>query len=317
MKALVLREDTESAVACAQALIANGFQVACVESRQTAKAVLQLEPIDLLVFDERVGGRLTHSLALTAERRNPFVNAIIMTDRQSAEADELYDLLPCLYAQVGMDIAPDVFGQLALSSIESAEAAQARVQENRVRAIDMYERLEELLLEQEEAFLRAEAEEQEEPPKWMSLCLSPVPPPKRMTKTPRRSRHGQSGPWVPKVKSSPKSAPPKRSASPTLLNHGKGSSTLQTRCRDFAAPLHLCCQQPAKRRPVFGQPLQYLLTNALFVTRADNNLTYDLGFDDLTHIMPPPQFQDQSTDVLRHIAQVAPWPIGALGPKSH
>ena len=130
MKALILRKNANATASCAQALIDKGFQVACVETRKVARALIQLETIDLLVMDEMVDGRLTHALALSAERRNPYVSAIIVTDRTGPDTDELYDLIPCLYGLVGSDSSGRLISQLALSSTENYEEAEARVRRN-------------------------------------------------------------------------------------------------------------------------------------------------------------------------------------------
>ncbi len=148
MKALILREETETAVACAQALMHKGFQVVCVENRHIARALLRIETIDLLVIDERIDGRLTHSIVLSAERHNPYVNAIMMTDRGGPAADELYDLLPCLYALAGTESETALIAHLAMSSIETYEEAEARVQENRAKAAAAQEARDALLAEE-------------------------------------------------------------------------------------------------------------------------------------------------------------------------
>lgn len=145
MKALILRDDTEAAVACAQALMEKGFQVVCVENRHIARALLRIETIDLLLLDERIDGRLTHSIALSAERQNQYINAILMTDRPAPDVDDLYDLLPCLYAIAGTQITPALVAQLAMSSIESYEEAEARIQNAKQRALEEEQRLDELL----------------------------------------------------------------------------------------------------------------------------------------------------------------------------
>jgi len=134
MKVLILRDDTEAAVACAQALMDKGFQVVCVENRHIARALLRIETIDLLLLEERIDGRLTHSIALSAERQNPYINVILMTDRPAPEVDDLYDLLPCLYGIAGTETKPGLVAQLAMSSIETYEEAEARLQSNRMRA---------------------------------------------------------------------------------------------------------------------------------------------------------------------------------------
>ncbi|WP_439154891.1 imidazoleglycerol-phosphate dehydratase [Yoonia sp.] len=127
MKALILRKNATATARCAQALIGKGFQVVCVDTRTVARALIQLETIDLLVMDEKVDGRLTHALALSAERRNPYVSAIIVTDRTGPETDELYDLIPCLYGLVGSESSGRLISQLALASTENFDEAQARV----------------------------------------------------------------------------------------------------------------------------------------------------------------------------------------------
>ncbi len=137
MKALIMRDDAEAAAGCAKALLDKGFQVACVESRHIAQALLRIEPVDLLVMDERVGGRLTHALALSAERRHPYISAILMTDRPGEDTDELYELIPSLYALAGISVAPEILAQLALSSIEDFAQAEARV--GRLTAADLAE----------------------------------------------------------------------------------------------------------------------------------------------------------------------------------
>lgn len=127
MKALILRNSAETAAQSAQALMQKGFQVMCVETREAAHAMIRIETIDLLVMEERVEQRLTHALALSAERRNPYISTILMTDRGAAETDDLYDLIPCLYALAGTAISPQLLGQLALSSVENFDEAEARV----------------------------------------------------------------------------------------------------------------------------------------------------------------------------------------------
>lgn len=135
MQALVLRDDTEAAVLCAKALLNKGFQVVCVENRHIARALLRVDTFDLLVLDERITGRLTHSIALAAERRYPYINTVLLTDRTGPDVDELYDLIPCIYAIAGLDSSPELLGKLAMASIESFEQAEARVRHNLSRFV--------------------------------------------------------------------------------------------------------------------------------------------------------------------------------------
>lgn len=127
MKALILRNDTDAAIATARALIDKGFQVLCVETLTVAHSLIRVDTIDLLVMDERVEGQLTHAIALSGERRNPYLSAIFLTDRSSAETDDLYALIPSLYALVGAETAPELLGKLALSAVSNVEEVIARV----------------------------------------------------------------------------------------------------------------------------------------------------------------------------------------------
>lgn len=130
MKALILRQNVTAAVSCAQALMEKGFHITYAETRDFARELIKADTVDLLVMDERVDGRLTHALALSAERRNPYVSTIMLTDRTGPETDELYNLIPCLYGLVGMDSPGRLISQLALASTENYDEAAARVSRN-------------------------------------------------------------------------------------------------------------------------------------------------------------------------------------------
>lgn len=127
MKALILQEDSDAACATSRVLIDKGFQILCVETLAVAHALIRVDTIDLLVMDERFDGQLTHSIALSGERRSPYLSVIMLTDRHGSETDELYDLIPCLYALAGTGTAPPVLGQLAMSAVSNVEEATARV----------------------------------------------------------------------------------------------------------------------------------------------------------------------------------------------
>ena len=127
MKALILQKDADAACATSRVLIDKGFQILCVETLTIAHALIRVDTIDLLVMDERFDGQLTHSIALSGERRSPYLSVIMLTDRDGAETDELYDLIPCLYALAGSGTAPHVLGQLAMSAVSNLDEAIARV----------------------------------------------------------------------------------------------------------------------------------------------------------------------------------------------
>lgn len=135
MRALILQDDDAAAVSSSRALIDKGFQILCVKNRDVAETLIRMDKIDLLVMDEQVDGCLTHAIALSGERKNPFISSIIVTDRSKEETDDLYELIPSLYALVGNNTAPDLMGQLAHSSVTNLDALRERVR--RQRAADL------------------------------------------------------------------------------------------------------------------------------------------------------------------------------------
>ncbi len=139
MKALILLNDADAAVATARTLIDKGFQILCVETLAVAHALIRVDTIDLLVMDERIEGQLTHAIALSSERRNPYLSVILLTNRTAEETDDLYELIPSLYALVGEDTAPDLLGKLALSSVSNTAEVASRVAKN--TAMDQAEEL--------------------------------------------------------------------------------------------------------------------------------------------------------------------------------
>ena len=68
MKALILRNDAEAAVATARTLIDQGFHIMSVDTLDVAKAIARIDAIDLIVMDERVEGQLTREVGLSGER---------------------------------------------------------------------------------------------------------------------------------------------------------------------------------------------------------------------------------------------------------
>ncbi len=127
MKAMILRDDAADAVQTAHILANKGFQTLCVTSRDIAQAMIRADVIDLMVMDERIGMQLTHTLALSAERRNPFVSTIIMTDKGAEATDDLYGLIPSLYALIGTRTGPDILGKIVLSAVANTEEAARRI----------------------------------------------------------------------------------------------------------------------------------------------------------------------------------------------
>ena len=98
MIALILRNDTATAPPMALTLIDMGFQVICVESLGAADAMVRGSQIDVVITDELIGNTLSHNLLLSVERRNPHASAFVLTDKKGTDADELFLLLPSVYA---------------------------------------------------------------------------------------------------------------------------------------------------------------------------------------------------------------------------
>ena len=126
MKALILRQNADAACATSKVLIDKGFQILCVETLAVAHALIRVDTIDLLVMDETFAGQLTHAIALSGERRSPYISTIMLTDRDRAATDDLYDLIPCLYALVGTTTSARLLGQLALAAVSMTANAIAR-----------------------------------------------------------------------------------------------------------------------------------------------------------------------------------------------
>lgn len=142
MKALILRNDAAASLATAHALIDKGFQILSVDTQALAHALIRIDVIDLLVMDERVEGQLTHAIALSAERKNPYLSAILMTDRTAEETDDLFELIPSLYGLVGGDTTPQILGKLALSAVSDAVALPKLFEQEDVNEVpDMCESL--------------------------------------------------------------------------------------------------------------------------------------------------------------------------------
>ncbi len=125
MQVMVLEQDHARQAELAQALLTKGFQVLCMESVEAAECFLRRDLVDVLVLGERVGGRLSHSLALLAECRNPMASAILLTERTGPDMDELFDLIPALYAILGRTVAPSVVGQVVLSAVSAGVSETA------------------------------------------------------------------------------------------------------------------------------------------------------------------------------------------------
>lgn len=117
MQALVLNDDMEQQVAMSVALLKRGFQVVTAASVDHAMAYADLGVIDLVVMTERPDGRLSHPVALSAELRNPQVTTMLLTPRNDAEVEELYELLPSLYCLLGPELPAELVATMAVAGV--------------------------------------------------------------------------------------------------------------------------------------------------------------------------------------------------------
>jgi hypothetical protein len=126
MQVLILEDDPAFQALLAQAMMAKGFNVLCVASVPAAEAFLRLDMADVLIFGERIDGRLTHPVALLAECRNPLVAAVLLTDRTGPDLDELFDLMPSLVGILGRRVAPPVVTQVVMAAVAGMATESAR-----------------------------------------------------------------------------------------------------------------------------------------------------------------------------------------------
>ncbi len=117
MQALVLNDNSAAQAATAMALFKRNFQVVTADDVEVASAYADLGVFDLVVMAERVRGRLSHSVALSAELRNPHVTTMMVTPRADEEVDELFELLPSLYCLLGDKLSPEMVAKMAVSGV--------------------------------------------------------------------------------------------------------------------------------------------------------------------------------------------------------
>jgi len=117
MQVLILEDDPAFQAQLALAMMGKGFNVLCVETVPAAEAFLRLDMADVLIAGERIGGRLSHPVALLAECRNPLVAAVLLTERTGPDLDELFDLMPSLVAVLGRRVAPSVVTQVVMAAV--------------------------------------------------------------------------------------------------------------------------------------------------------------------------------------------------------
>jgi len=127
MQVLILDDDPARTAGIAGALAARGMQVLCAETPALAGAMVRLGLPDLMILNERVGGRLSHPVALLAACREPAVPVIFLTTRNGAEAAELFELIPSACSLAGPATPPETLAGLALAALEGRPVTPAQV----------------------------------------------------------------------------------------------------------------------------------------------------------------------------------------------
>jgi len=136
MQVLVLNENRRVQEAQATALLAKGFSVVRADNVAAALSEVRKGAVDVLVMADRVQGRLSHVVALTAKCHNPRVATLLLTGRIDPEMDDLFELWPSLHAILGLHVAPDVVARLAFTSMSASIRAQApQLQHNPIRPV--------------------------------------------------------------------------------------------------------------------------------------------------------------------------------------
>lgn len=137
MQVLIVDDMLDRQAELELAFMDKGFAVTSTGSPDVAESSIRHGLVDLLVTAERVDGKLTHSLALLAEWRNPLVATILLTPRTDADVDELYLLLPSLHCILAPDTSPRLLTRFAIASVAGVTRTGApMVLEQRMRVGD-------------------------------------------------------------------------------------------------------------------------------------------------------------------------------------
>lgn len=112
MQALILNSDRSVLRAHTVALLKHGFSVVNATSLEEAQDYSRLGAFDLVLMEERVEGRLTHTISLIAEQKKDDVITVLITDRADNALNELCDLLPSLNCFVGTGVSNDLLMKL-------------------------------------------------------------------------------------------------------------------------------------------------------------------------------------------------------------
>lgn len=117
MQALILDDRYERQARLTAALRKTGIRTFATSIAQVAETAIRGALFDFMIAPERVNGKLTHSLFLLAEYRNPVVSSIMLTDRSDPDTEELFLLIPSLHCLLAPDSSPELIRKLAVASM--------------------------------------------------------------------------------------------------------------------------------------------------------------------------------------------------------
>ncbi len=130
MQTLILDDDPQHHTRLTASLMTRGFQVLNAMSIIAGLEIARRGSIDLLVMSEYVAGKLSHKVALSAERRSPAITTILLTQRTDDDLSELYLLLPSLYSILGKSVHADLIAKLGVSGVIGATSQASVAQAN-------------------------------------------------------------------------------------------------------------------------------------------------------------------------------------------
>ena len=120
MQALIVHDDPSEIDRLRKVLSRRGFMVSYCTNQREAAQFVRHSVTDLLILKQVIDGRHTTSVALAAEYYHPRAATILLSERQRADAVELFELIPSLHAFLGPRPEAQTVGALAVSAVQSA-----------------------------------------------------------------------------------------------------------------------------------------------------------------------------------------------------
>jgi len=119
MQVLIVDDVLERQESLTIALLRDGFQVTATSNMKVAETCVQCGHVDMMVSVESIAGKRAHGLALLAEYQNPMVSTLLITERNDADVDELFELMPSLHGLIGTEVSYETIEQLVRGSIDT------------------------------------------------------------------------------------------------------------------------------------------------------------------------------------------------------